>query len=88
MRRLGRSAVHSEMTAEAVAEPKIVVEAPDQPVSPKGPSWATKPSSKVRKAMQLLEDSAIVSRKVSSVATRAVASRRIHVFAGANRSGS
>lgn len=85
LRRLSRSAVDSEMAA--AAEPEIVVEAPDQPVSPKRPSRATKPSLKVREAMQSLEDSAIASRKVSSVATRAVASRGTRVSAGANGSG-
>jgi hypothetical protein len=44
-----------------------VVELPDQPASPKRPSRVTKPSLKVREAMQSLEDTAIASRKVSSV---------------------
>lgn len=59
----------------AAAQTQITVNATDQPSSPKRPTRISKPSAKVREAMQSLEDAVITSRKATNDTTRTAAAR-------------
>lgn len=72
----------------ASTQDQIVVEVADQPPSPKRPSRAPKPSAKVREAMQSIEDATTASRRITSDATRTVASRGTRALGGGNATNS
>ncbi|KAK4119784.1 hypothetical protein N657DRAFT_245772 [Parathielavia appendiculata] len=59
----------------AAAQHEAVIAVADRPPSPKRPSRARKPSTKVREAMQSLEDTAPMSRRTVIYAMRSTASR-------------
>jgi hypothetical protein len=70
----------------AAAQPEIRVDATDLPPSPKRPTRTSKPSAKVREAMQSLEDTATTTRKATNDTIRTAISKGTHVLGSGSRS--
>ncbi|KAK4096356.1 hypothetical protein N658DRAFT_511271 [Parathielavia hyrcaniae] len=80
----GQVALPTDCEVAASAQDHIVVEVADQPPTPKRPSRTSKPSAKVREAMQAIEDATITPRRTTSDGTRTVAPRGARAIGGAN----